>query len=519
MVSRRDGGISSQSAAPEAATLPGLVVVAALVSSAVLFFFGTGLSPVAALTWLAPLPTLLIAPRVPAKVAFTVGTVAYFLGTTNSWAYYLNSNDMPLPVSIPVVVVGSLVFGSIMVLFRALLRRGFPLLAATAPPAAWTGVLYLVSVFNPTGVMGTFANMQADVPIVVQLSAFTGMWGLEYIVLLVPMVIATLVAPGVATPARLRTGVIMAVLLGIAFGAGALRLRGNTDPGPAETVAVIANNDYRWAVKSDIGTEESTRLAESFADEIKSLPDGVDTVVLPEGVFAETDATMAGIVDPLSTVAQERDITVVVGVVRHEEGKKFNLALVLPPGGGEPVSYLKHHDQVSPKGHDLVYAPTKSGVQAGIEICLDVNLVNPARDYADARTRLMLVPASDEDVNGWQHSRMGLLRGAENGMAMAWSGQNGQLMISDGNGRVLADTHTDGGTGFATAIADVPRGPGATVYTRIGDVFAWLCMLIAVTGLAVVVVRRNRAMPGTIPGPDDEAKTPPMPPSIGVIGG
>ncbi len=58
-----------------------------LAISAALFFLGTGLSPVWALTWLAPIPVLWISPRVSARQAFFVALAAYALGGLNEWAY------------------------------------------------------------------------------------------------------------------------------------------------------------------------------------------------------------------------------------------------------------------------------------------------------------------------------------------------------------------------------------------------------------------------------------------------
>jgi len=54
--------------------------------------------------------------------------------------------------------------------------------------------------------------------------------------------------------------------------------------------------------------------------------------------------------------------------------------------------------------------------------------------------------------------------------------------VSDAQGRVLAE-RPSGATTYASVVVDVPRGPGATTYVRIGDLFAWLAGL---AGLALV---------------------------------
>ncbi|GAB3878649.1 hypothetical protein GCM10029964_029610 [Kibdelosporangium lantanae] len=228
---------------------------------------------------------------------------------------------------------------------------------------------------------------------------------------------------------------------------------------------------------------------DAYVEQITHLPDGVRTVVLPEQSFGSTEAMPDALVAPMSRVAAQRGITIVVGFAHWAPNAKYNYALVFPAQGGAPVVYLKHHDMVSPPGHDLVILD-----RAGIEICLDVNHADPTRDYAAAGSQLLLIPASDENDNGWQHSRTALLRGVENGQAIVWSDRTGTVMISDGYGRVRADAHTGGPDPFTTVVADLPTGPGATLYTRLGDWFAWLCLAIALATLALQLrtCRRRR---------------------------
>lgn len=98
----------------------------------------------------------------------------------------------------------------------------------------------------------------------------------------------------------------------------------------------------------------------------------------------------------------------------------------------------------------------------------------------------MAVPANDFVKDGWIHARMAVMRGVENGFAVVRSAFNGVQTISDAQGRVLARTSTVQ-AGMARLAAEVPLGPGPTLYTKIGDVFAWACVLAAfVLGLFAV---------------------------------
>ncbi|MCP3803991.1 acyltransferase [Allokutzneria sp. A3M-2-11 16] len=455
-----------------------LPAAGALLCSAVLLYFGTGFTPVAALTWLAPLPVLLVAPRVSGKAAAGLAFLAYLLSTANSWSFQLGSHDTPMwPVGVVMNVGMSLVFMFSVLAFRLQLRRGNALLAVVTGSAVWTGALYVVSVSNPMGLMGTFVTHQSDVPLVMQTAAVTGMWGVEFLLMLVPSTIAALLSSEVRLAGRMRAAAAAATLLALAVGAGALRLADDSGGTTTHRVAAIATNQKGWA--PDLATPAARDLAAAYADQISDLPDGVRTVVLPEASFGSHEAAPAVLFEPMSRVAKARGMDVVVGFA-HWEGKiKYNYALVFPATGGTPMKYLKHHDKVSPPGRELVTTST----QAGVEICLDVNFPQPSRTYAAAGTRLLAIPASDENDNGWQHSRTALLRGMENGQAVVWSARTGTVMVSDGWGRVLADARTGGPAPFTTVVADIPTGPGATPYTRFGDWFAWLCLALAALGL------------------------------------
>jgi apolipoprotein N-acyltransferase len=67
--------------------------------------------------------------------------------------------------------------------------------------------------------------------------------------------------------------------------------------------------------------------------------------------------------------------------------------------------------------------------------------------------------------------------------------QEGLLTVADGYGRILSQTPSAPGGG-AVLVADVPLGPGATIYTEIGDVFAWL--IVAELTVLLVAAARSR---------------------------
>lgn len=471
--------------------------------SAVLFYFGTGLAPAGVLTWFAPLPVLLVAPRISARLAATMAFLAFLLGTANIWGFELHSHDLPMfPIGAMINVGTSLMFLLGVLLYRALLRRRRALLAALAVPAVWVGLLYLTRLANPTGVLGTFAADEGDLPVVLQTASVAGMWGVEFLVLFAPAALGALTAPGVTTAARARTGTVAVLVLVLALGGGAWRLATHHSGSRQQHMAAIAPNHFAWApaVDSAAGGE----LVAGYAQAVAALPDSVTSVVLPEAAFGSSGARPAGLVTPMRRVARQHEITVVVGFQHRAGSAKHNLALVFPAGGSAPRTYLKHHDLVSPHGTRLLRFDS-AGASVGVEICADVNFAQPSRSYGLPGTRYLVIPASDNDANGHRHARGALMRGVENGIPVVWSAQNGTLMISDGLGRILDEAHTGGAGQFTTVTATVPPGNAPTVYSRLGDWFAWLCLALVLAGVVAAFLPPRKRDTSTPERSDIEA--------------
>ncbi|MGH8880855.1 MAG: nitrilase-related carbon-nitrogen hydrolase, partial [Stackebrandtia sp.] len=406
-------------------TLP--LAATTTILAAALFYFGTGYHPIAALTWLAPLPVLLLAPRVSAISAGSTAFLAYFLGTANNWAFSAHSHDLPLPASMAINVGCGLFFAAAVALFAALARRGHGVAAAIATPAVWTSAMYLVALLNPMGLIEPFATPQADQPLLIQAASLTGIWGVTFLVLFIPAGIAATTAPAVSTPARWRTAGCTIAIAVIALVGGAVRLA-ESDDAPRQ-LALIAHNHSGWGV--DVGTPQGRDLVDEYVAEISALPSQINLAVLPEGAFSADENSLAALVDPMTRLAQERGINIVVGMVYHPHGGIEQNAITFLADGGDPVIYRKHYDRSGQiPGDDLVF-PLAQDPGVGVEICGDLTHVDVSREYGTAGARFMAIPASTEGDNGWQLARTGLFRGLENGFAVAWSGRDGELMVSD----------------------------------------------------------------------------------------
>ncbi|TQS26388.1 nitrilase-related carbon-nitrogen hydrolase [Microbispora sp. KK1-11] len=472
------------------------VALAATALSATLFHFGTGLTPVPWLTWLAPLPVLVLAYRVGGRTAFLAASAAWLGGETAMWGYYLDTVQLPPPMVVSMVVGSALLFGLVVLASRALLLRGRPLTAVAVVPAAWVAVEYAVSVLSPNGAWWSLAYTQADVLPVLQTVSVTGPWGITFLVLGVPAAAAALFAPLPTAPGaagRLRVAVTAVIVLAMAVGYGAWRLHAPYGEG-SEKVALLAADRDGWV---PVASAEGRALLGRYTARIPGLAArGARVVVMPEKAFIADDATLPVLAAPLARLAADHHVDIIVGLILKRSGSLRNAAVDFPADGSRPVEYFKHHlipglESDFQPGNRKAFVPG-SGSRWGIAICFDLDLPGLVRDYRRSGATTIFVPAWDFDRDRWLHGRMAVTRGVETGLTVARAARDGDLVVSDANGRIRTEAHSADAP-FVSTLTPLPTRSADTPYTRLGDWFAWACALLLLLALASLARTRGVA--------------------------
>jgi apolipoprotein N-acyltransferase len=127
---------------PESAVkMKSFAVGSAVVATSAMLFWGTGLHPIWWLTWFAPLPVLLVSPRLGGWRAFWVTALSWFLGSLNMWHYML-TNFVSLPLVLIFSIMPACLFGVAVLLFRRFVLRGALGKAALVFPTFWVTLEY-----------------------------------------------------------------------------------------------------------------------------------------------------------------------------------------------------------------------------------------------------------------------------------------------------------------------------------------------------------------------------------------
>ncbi|HJT44508.1 MAG TPA: nitrilase-related carbon-nitrogen hydrolase [Rhizomicrobium sp.] len=451
--------------------------------SGAMFYLSQGLDDVWWLAWIAPVPLLWLAyGKVPRWHLRLAAVAAFACGQIYMVQSYWG---MLPPVGLALMMFGMGALLAATIRFAQRCWQRLPSLAVlVAFPAAWTSVEFAISLVSPHGSWGALAYSQVSFPPAIQVASLFGLYAITFTLCLFANALA-LVARGIWKAAL--PGLAVSALV-LAFG----WLHLGQPQGETVHAAMLADWDGRLKTTKKLDFAASRAMAEQYAAMARQEADkGARFIVIPETAIAADPIWRDQALAPLAEVAREKDLTIVAGVVLVKPWR--NAAFSFLPDGSQR-SYDKRH--LLPPGEDK-FTPGPGAGPLGngrsVAICKDLDFPRTIRSDAlnaeDKGIRLMAVPANDFIEDGWIHARMAVMRGVENGFAVVRSAFNGLETVSDARGRVLARASTVQ-AGMVKLSAEVPLGPGPTLYTRIGDVFAWLCVAAAL-GLAVWVFRKQ----------------------------
>jgi apolipoprotein N-acyltransferase len=469
---------------------PLALILVAVAASAAALYFGTGLRPIWLLAWIAPIPVLLLAPRVSRTSAFAAALVACAIGDLTWWRYLHTAIEIPLASLLLVVCIPALVFAADVVAYRAFLRIS-PWRAAVIFPAVWVLYEFVGERLSPNSTAGNISYSQMNFLPVLQLASVTGIWGISFCLFLFASTMSVVLSGNVSRGEKSRLAIGVGLVLAVVLGFGAWRLH-STPPSQTVVVGLVASD-----LPENILTTEhadTMRQLRAYAAEAQTLASqGATAIVMPEKIAVVRDSDLSDVDALFTALAAKTGASVIVGVIHPTRTAKWNEARLYFPNGTIRV-YEKEHMVPSFEssftiGTQHVQWQAPAG-RCGLVICKDMDFPSLSRQYGNDGTALMLVPAWDFKMDGWEHGRMAILRGVESGFSIARAPKQGILSVSDDRGRVLAERETNSAP-FASIVAAVPMRHDGTLYARFGDWFGWFNIALLLVLIATANPRRK----------------------------
>lgn len=411
-------------------------------------------------------------------------------------------------------------------------RRGLPRAAWLAlVPAAWVAADLARTSLGLRSPWARLGDAFWEAERLRQLASVTGVYGLSALVVLGNLAVAEALRAGVALRGRPRrpawrlalgVGLVFCLVLGASLGHGRRRLdrlAADVEGAPEEGFEVLlvqgnVESSLRW--RRVHASRVLRRYAGLTRQALAREPD-TDLVVWPEQALqtAPDDAVYG---PPLHGLVERLGRPLLLGAPRHEpaEGgsRVYNAAFLLRPGAA-PAHYDKLRLLPFSETHPLddwlggpdgdlgtaeYAAGTRPGLLAwggpplGVLICFEAVYPEMARSLAQGGARVLVNIAND----GWfrgsggqeQHLAQVTFRAIETGLPLVRvtnTGISGVIGPDGGVGDRL------GADRSGVLRARVTPGPVAsTLYSRVGDAFAFACLAAVAVALAVSVRRPLR---------------------------
>lgn len=457
--------------------------------------------PIAA--WLAPILLLRFARSKPARIwvpaiassgylATVVGTRGFFPGSTG-------------------LVMG--VVGMAVVLPYAFDRWLSPQMGGVARtlvfPCAATSIDYLAG-FGAFGTMGMSAYSQVGNRPLLAVSSVTGIWGIQFVIAWTASVANDAWEHGWDFgKVRSRVGIWLTAVLAIAILGGASTAFAVGQPtvmvaGLAPSHGFIETLQNLQLRPADLTIEEKTSISQqvlepNIDDLLNRTRDaataGARIVVWAEGAATVFEEHEAVVLERAAVAARENKIYLQIGLVSLLATEEYptieNRAILLGPDGSVIWDYPK---STTPFGDGNLPGPgivpvvdTPYGRLATV-ICFDADFPSLIRQAGRKEADIILVPASDFGRAGEMHARMSIPRATENGASIVRPARQGVSLAADGHGRLLSYQDDYRTKTEQTIYASVPTEGVSTIYSALGDWFAWS----AIAGSTAALISKAR---------------------------
>lgn len=455
--------------------------IVAVAMSAACYYLSTGFNNVWILTWIAPIPVLIYALESSAILTLIAAFAAYFLGTFSWWPYSYTA--IPYGVFLYLNLINSIAFTILVLLFRYAALRAKVWWTSFIFAAGWTLFEFIRMFFSTGGTFGSLAYTQMFNLPILQIASVSGIWGISFLLTLIPASIALAwhfrKVKGFVFKALLLS--ILLLIISLLFGWYRLATPLKTPSVKVGIAAIHVNSKHLFSNR----LKDKKQVLTKYAESAKILAQkGVTAILFPEEIMILNQQDKGQFLDKFATIAKSNKIYLVAGVRVMSKGIKFhNSAFMFSPQGKLLLRYNKQHpvpgfEDNMIRGKELAILKTKNMGIWGVGVCKDMDFINPARKNGRAGVNIIFAPALDFIVDDWVHGRLAIMRGVENGFAIARAGQQGLLTLTDSRGRIVGLASTRTNKDQTLLVRAIHIGAGRSAYSIFGDWFAWLCLVI-----------------------------------------
>jgi apolipoprotein N-acyltransferase len=471
-----------------------------------------------AFAWIALVPLLvaLATKRQPARRAFLLGLTSGFIYFTAT-LYWTGTvirtfGGVPLPAAVLGVILLALYQGFFPALFALIVSRliaGGGLMALVLADAAWVATEFLRGIVFGGFPWVLLGDSQVTVLPVAQIASVFGVYGVSFLVAFVNGAIAyAMLTAGRRRAAAIASAAIVLIAIG-AWGTARIADGSLTRTGTPIRVGLIQANvaqEDKWR------SGEARRIFTTYIAMTRdAVSRGAEYVIWPESAtpfMFERDPVGQ---EALRALARELRVPILFGSdqeVTRPEPALYNAAFLVTPDGKTAAVYRKIHLVpwgefipmkrllffVSPlvdsftdfsPGTEMVLLPVNSHLTS-TAICYEVVYPSLIRQAVQAGSELLTTITNDawygHSSAPYQHFALASMRAIEQGRYLVRAANTGISGVVDPYGRIVRQS----GIFEQDALVEQVRFLNVrTIYSRIGDVIAYVAIALVAIGLIV----------------------------------
>jgi apolipoprotein N-acyltransferase len=411
--------------------------------------------------------------------------------------------------------------------------------ALFAVPFIWVSLEYVRSNLSFVALpWALLAHSQYQYPVIIQIASVTGTYGLSFLIVLVNAAITQIIMGRIAlwrgstgstnaprwTRGRLSLPVATAVLLVVVLGYGQIALSGSTERRIIKASVLQGNISQERKVNS---RRNAPYIMDRYAQLTRRAAlDEPDLIIWPEAAtpgFILKDVTLH---QRMISIVREMNIYLLVGsseyakftktLPKDKKARSGNTALFFSPEGKILGQYLKIHlvpfgEYIPLEGiidwpHFIVSKEGKiydtpgqehtlfnlKEAKFGVVICWEHVFADLFRTFVKNGADFMLNITNEgwfgDTAAPYQMLAISVFRAVENRRAIARAANTGISCFIDPHGRITGrvqdnqkkDTFVEG---YLTG--EIPISDHKTFYTKHGEVFAYICVAIALLMMAI----------------------------------
>ncbi len=385
-------------------------------------------------------------------------------------------------ITLMISIFTSLVF----IIDRIFSRRLKGIISTLVFPSVYVVMEYITVLTGPGGAIGALANTQSSLPLL-QLISITGIYGLTFVILWTASVVNWLWDNEFNKYALRKALWVYVVPFSIIILYGQIRLAHGATERTVRIASVnISKEDVRH-IFYDYPDSVNERINSAFLDNCHVAALSKAKIVFGIEEMLNITYDKEGEYLEKAKAAAERDsiyigLSLLIYPINYPHARPMNKITWISPKGEILFTYYKSKPTPGEGSYGdgiIRYYDSPYG-RVGSAICFDMDFPSLIGQVHGMNIDIMLVPGFDNKEITPYHTYVASFRALEQGFNLVRAASRGFSASFTYKGELLSsqDFYT---TDDVILYHDVPMKGRRTVYSAVGDLFAWICILFFVS--------------------------------------